>query len=65
MKLKTLITLLALYQLQHKSQIFNALTPEKNWISEDIICTYKLEWWTKIMLLISVLGVAGFFILKE
>ena len=33
-------------------------------ISKDIVCTCKLELWTLLMLLISVLGVIGFSILK-
>ena len=58
--MNTLITRLALYQLQHKNQIVDAHAPEKNKNSEDIICTCKVEWWTIIMLSIHMLGVTTF-----
>ena len=42
-KPKTLINGFALYQLHHKCQVVDAPAPEKNQISEDIVCTCKLE----------------------
>ena len=63
-KLKTFITGLALHQLFFRSQLVDNLIPEKNQISEDIVCTCKLECWTTVMLFISILGITGFWILK-
>ena len=40
-KLKALITGLALHQLQTKSKVVDFLTPTKNQISKDIICSCK------------------------
>ena len=58
--LKTLITFLALHQLQTKSGVVDALTTGKCQLSEDTIYSYKLKWWTICILIISLLGVAGF-----
>ena len=63
-KSESVVTSLALYHLQNKSKVVDALTPEKNQISKDIICSCKLECRTTCMLIISPLRVAGFFILK-
>ena len=63
-KLKCLITRLALYQLQPKNQIVDALAPEKSQNSVDIICTRKLEWLTILMLSISMQGVITFLYMK-
>ena len=52
-KLRTLLNELALQQLQYKTQVADALFPGKDQISDNIVCTCKLEWWTIVMLLIS------------
>ena len=62
--MKNLITRLALYQLQPKGQIVDALATKRNRSSEDITCICKLEWWTTVLLIISLLGVTGCLILK-
>ena len=55
---------LALYQSYPKNQIVETLTPQMNKSNEDIICAHKLELCMIVMLIISLLGVTGFFIMK-
>ena len=59
-KLKTLITILALYQLQTKNQMVDALASERNKNRKGIICACKLEWWTIHMQSVSMLGIIIF-----
>ena len=58
-KLRTLVVGLAIQQYQDKG--INALETNN---AEPLICSYKLEWWTKCMLIISLVGLIGYLFLK-
>ena len=64
-KLKALITGLVLHQLLTKDKVLETLTPKNGQASRDIICSWKLEWWTQGMLIIFLLWVTGFLKLNK
>ena len=61
MKLKSLVTSLALQQIKEVGMVAKQ---EHVSIAQDIECTYKIKWYTIFMLRLSILGIVIFIILN-